>query len=590
MTQKTIVISANCRNETALGDYQIAAQIASSFISTLTHEEFASQNITIVLMTTEDRIRAFTNLFGSRDNQDSILIGENRIKLYSDSKFPLHDYTVIAYISANHCRTMPTQTLKNILTAQTKISYVCGPHHENYAQNPLAYLHFTHSRALELGTLYNYFEPYIGSLGFAADAGRLGFHSITPAAQQPELSEAESSQLPKLPYNGYAFAYFNGITRCVENELEEFIALSHPSTNNFLFIGNYAAPLKQKIKSLPYSIDYQIDENQGSTMRVGPYLNINHTTHLPYKIFKQAALNAQTLVGGSGVNFMQEALVDGKIIYLQHMQINSVFVNSYLSSLQSLMCSITKSPQEKQTLQSSHALASILMKPKPLTITDKQQAAKLLKDTAVTDNLVNNNQALMQSSQKSIAKQLLPFLLQPNSDEYKNKQLKLAMTALRKPTETELPNYEQALRRAAFYNKRFELKVLLEHMKTKGFNINGVTPPHNMTPLHFAAQAGHINIVIELLYQGANPNLIDAKGRTAAYLASQGQHTKCLDKLIEKNTNNNNLNIINQPTVEENYKQYTNPSLKRSINTAFETETTQDTSDPKKSHIPSCTR
>ncbi|KAK3237857.1 hypothetical protein CYMTET_52095, partial [Cymbomonas tetramitiformis] len=52
------------------------------------------------------------------------------------------------------------------------------------------------------------------------------------------------------------------------------------------------------------------------------------------------------------------------------------------------------------------------------------------------------------------------------------------------------------------------------------------------TPLMWAAQAGHVRILRELVWAGATPNLTDGAGRTALTLAAEHGHTLAVRELL----------------------------------------------------------
>lgn len=69
-------------------------------------------------------------------------------------------------------------------------------------------------------------------------------------------------------------------------------------------------------------------------------------------------------------------------------------------------------------------------------------------------------------------------------------------------------------------------KMLINHstinLKTKD----------SCTPLFMAAQNGQANLVLELLLQGANPNICDVNGASPLYIAAQGGHIDVVEELI----------------------------------------------------------
>lgn len=62
-------------------------------------------------------------------------------------------------------------------------------------------------------------------------------------------------------------------------------------------------------------------------------------------------------------------------------------------------------------------------------------------------------------------------------------------------------------------------KLLLTH-PTLPADPNGLTA-ENETPLHFAAQHGHLTALIELLAHGADPNIMNCRDETPLDLGAQ---------------------------------------------------------------------
>ena len=62
------------------------------------------------------------------------------------------------------------------------------------------------------------------------------------------------------------------------------------------------------------------------------------------------------------------------------------------------------------------------------------------------------------------------------------------------------------------------------------------------TPLHLAVYVNQPDIVAALLMSGANPNLVDRSGRTAAHIAVARQFPPCLRAVIENSEQQLKLN------------------------------------------------
>lgn len=61
-----------------------------------------------------------------------------------------------------------------------------------------------------------------------------------------------------------------------------------------------------------------------------------------------------------------------------------------------------------------------------------------------------------------------------------------------------------------------------------GANVNGVDPEHGRTPLHFAAEKGHVTLVRLLMAFGARSGIIDYYGLTPYELAEENNHVEVM--------------------------------------------------------------
>ena len=57
----------------------------------------------------------------------------------------------------------------------------------------------------------------------------------------------------------------------------------------------------------------------------------------------------------------------------------------------------------------------------------------------------------------------------------------------------------------------------------------------NLTPLMYAAEAGHIDVLNALLAAGADVNALSSLGTTAAYLAAKDGHLNAVKALVAAN-------------------------------------------------------
>lgn len=577
-----IVISANCHNSSASGDYQIAGQLTYSFakelngasnnrvfqsIASLATQGKKPNSLEIILLTTADRLASFTRLYGERNTFLQVKVNDVFIKLYSDDEFPINDYHVIGYISANPCRSMPQDSLKKILSPETQVLFVYGPHQPDINASPLRQFRFSLEQTSPLFSAFSYTLPRQEALGFTTDGGhRLGLFPVSQA-KALLLSDKDEAMIQALPQQSdYAPIYLNH-AKDIEPETREFIELAISMTKNFIFFGDYAVTLKTLIKRLPYSITYNIGGATGQIDKIQFEINIKHFQSIEHHAFRRLMAGGIPLVVASGVNSVQETLTDDRIVYLQDLELNQIFIDSYLQSL--MRYTKTHGMATASENKEAVTLASLLMKEKPLMLPDKQVVKALLAQPEVMSRLQQYNQGLMLASQKPIAKKLLPMLLKPYASSIKDKQLTQALVALRKSDEMTDPTIGQALRRAAgLPNKLFELKILVAYCKKEGINLDAVVEDKKITPLHYAAQLGRIENIILLLRAGSNMNLRDYLGRNPAYYAAFKGHVQCLSTLISFGANITHCSSDGRSALEICRA---SPELKRCIDNATPT-------------------
>lgn len=70
-------------------------------------------------------------------------------------------------------------------------------------------------------------------------------------------------------------------------------------------------------------------------------------------------------------------------------------------------------------------------------------------------------------------------------------------------------------------------------------NVNAKTDKDGVTPLHIAAQEGHVDIVDYLLSNQADPNIKNKDGETPLHLAAQEGHDKIVRSLLSNQADQN---------------------------------------------------
>ncbi|WP_083232879.1 ankyrin repeat domain-containing protein [Endozoicomonas atrinae] len=77
--------------------------------------------------------------------------------------------------------------------------------------------------------------------------------------------------------------------------------------------------------------------------------------------------------------------------------------------------------------------------------------------------------------------------------------------------------------------------VFVDELKAKGSDINGPrAKKKKYTPLHFAAQNGHLEAIDALIARGADVNARTKDGRTPLHFAAQNGHLEAIDALIAR--------------------------------------------------------
>lgn len=86
----------------------------------------------------------------------------------------------------------------------------------------------------------------------------------------------------------------------------------------------------------------------------------------------------------------------------------------------------------------------------------------------------------------------------------------------------------------AAINCRMEIiKLYIE----RGAIVDAIGGELNSTPLHWATRQGHLNVVVYLMSQGADPTLRDGEGCTPIHLAAQFGYTSIVAYLLAKGIN-----------------------------------------------------
>ncbi|WP_341815840.1 MULTISPECIES: ankyrin repeat domain-containing protein [unclassified Wolbachia] len=98
----------------------------------------------------------------------------------------------------------------------------------------------------------------------------------------------------------------------------------------------------------------------------------------------------------------------------------------------------------------------------------------------------------------------------------------------------------------------FKLSNLIEAMiEVEGININAPSPFFKWTALHWAAEAGNIEVTLKLLQKGANVNQLDSSERTALHLATEAGDIEITKILVTNKVNPNVKDLMNLTALYE---------------------------------------
>ncbi|KAJ1162908.1 hypothetical protein NDU88_003372 [Pleurodeles waltl] len=89
---------------------------------------------------------------------------------------------------------------------------------------------------------------------------------------------------------------------------------------------------------------------------------------------------------------------------------------------------------------------------------------------------------------------------------------------------------DQALHKAAITGQDEAIDFLVSDL---GVNVNERATPIQLTALHYAAKEGHLRTISLLLSLGADLHARDGKQRSVLHMACAGQHTSCVQLLLE---------------------------------------------------------
>lgn len=84
------------------------------------------------------------------------------------------------------------------------------------------------------------------------------------------------------------------------------------------------------------------------------------------------------------------------------------------------------------------------------------------------------------------------------------------------------------------YLKSGQYNKAVDEIRESGesFNVNFADPSTSLTPLHIASAAGHLELVVELLSQGANVSALDKDQNSSLHLAALNNNKGVVEVLL----------------------------------------------------------
>jgi hypothetical protein len=512
---KIILVYANCVNSKAKGDFAFAGNIAKDLIAEI---KFSGQNIDVVLTSTLDGMVRFEQLYGKpvdgRVTIEGISVGLCALELFD----PVKD-EVIAFVESNRCKYAAADIVKRVLSPESKFLFI-GAANQSALNNLLMQQFRFINLQSEQPKLYHHFDAddvMMGSSGIGP--GRLGLPQIKTVAELPELTPAQSLQMPK---DAYGFMYLAAINEPDDlRTVGQYVAITELS--HYVLVGDYSARPTEVKKAI-------IKEVHFNGLHVLELPKMHYHQSLPSGLMRHmAAGTAGCLVLSTGTMSALEVMTDGKLPYYQKLHNNTEFVASYLLAVKSIVSSdVSLFGAMPQLIME---LSNLLFADKPLAKDQVIRTKDLVNNPSIAPRLIEANQKILKQANGTLAGQLLSFIGNPSHTKL-HRQCVSVCQSLRKEGESSTPVYDQALRRAAAWGRLFELKVLIKSMSVDDLSKQDLAGK-KCTALHWAVLQGHVDCARQLILSGAQLNIQDTFGRTPLHYAIQAGARSTIKALVE---------------------------------------------------------
>lgn len=511
---KVILIHANCHNTTARGDFVFAGNIAKDLVHELHSKSI--HNIGVTLVSTLDGVRRFEGLYGA-PVKGQITVEKTWVGLSSLEEFDAIEHTVIAFIDANRCKHSSAELIKRVLSPDCKFLFVGNVNQQEYSDLSIQALYRKQIK-LDQPSMYDLFSDkdiLLGSAGLGKS--RLGLPTIT---KTEDLSELAGTQRDLLPTGDYGFMYVNAVDSSRDFKLiAQYIKLS--GLDKYVLVGEFSS------KKYEIQHAYDTDTSLFASKKVRPQIEYHQS--LPSGVMRKTVADSKSsLVLSTGVTSTLEAMQDGKLTYYQDLSSNIEFVTAYLIAMKSIVSSDrTISGIMPQLIIK---LSNLLFASKPLDPLSMEQTNLLIFLSPVRSKLINMNQTIIGQASGTIAPRLLTFIgAERNTSAHV--QLAAVCTSLRKVEERVNPVHDRALRRAACWNRLFELKVLIKSMSRS--DLDKKDPISGRSALHFAVFNKHLDCARQLVIAGASLDIQDKDGKTPLHGAVSNGDRVMIKMLIE---------------------------------------------------------
>ena len=512
---KIILVYANCGHSKARGDFALAGNIAKDLAALLQDK---GSDIQVVLTSTLDGVPRFESIYG-KAIKGKISVETQQVGLCALELFDTVNNEVVAFIEANRCKYAPADILKRVLSPNSKMVVIGAANQPDDLNKQSVKKDYLQSFSVDQPHVYEHFNTQNICIGSAGIGGlRMGLPIMTNTDDLPGLS---LNDMQKMPKNQYGFLYLAALDIDKDARIiAQYTILT--GFDSYILVGEFAKnshTIQQAI-----SKEQTINNAKKSVPSIECHASLDSTL-----MRKMTANCSGDLLVSTGVMSTLEAMNDGKLPYYQDMSTNEYFMASYLLAVKSICSSGQLFDNMPQLVM---GLSELLFAAKPLSTSNMDKLQSLLRLDPVRTNLKDTNSQIVSQANGKLAPKLLSFINNTSGPDNTQAQLNSVCMGLRKQGEMNMPVHDQALRRAACWGKIFELKVLIRSIKPALLNKKDSTAKE-MNALHHATSACHTDCV-KLLLQSPDIRLDiqDGTGQTALHHAVRSGKKEIVQELM----------------------------------------------------------